>query len=81
MITAESVIIAAIGAALGIVMGLGLGSALAYAATRAHQPTVVVPVDQLVVFAVAAVLAGVRAPVAPALRSAKLNLLDAIASE
>ena len=81
MIAAESAIIAIIGAALGIVMGLGLGSALAYAVTRAQQPTVVVPVAQLLAFAVAAVLAGVLASVAPARRAAKLNMLDAIASE
>jgi putative ABC transport system permease protein len=81
MIAAESAIIAVIGAALGIVMGLGLGSALAYAVTRSQQPTVVIPVAQLVAFAVAAVLAGVLASVAPARRAAKLNMLDAIASE
>jgi putative ABC transport system permease protein len=81
MIAAESAIIAVIGAGLGIVMGLGLGSALAYAVTRSQQPTVVIPVTQLVVFAVAAVLAGVLASVAPARRAAKLNMLDAIASE
>ena len=81
MIAAESVIIAVIGAALGIVMGLGLGSALAYAVTRSQQPTVVVPVAQLVAFAAAAVLAGVLASVAPARRAAKLNMLAAIASE
>jgi len=81
MIAAESAIIAVIGAALGIALGLGLGAALAYAVTRSQQPTVVIPVAQLVVFAVAAVLAGVLASVAPARRAAKLNMLDAIASE
>jgi putative ABC transport system permease protein len=81
MIAAESVIIAIIGAALGIVLGLGLGAALAYAVTRAQQPTVVVPVAQLALFAVAAVLAGLLASVAPARRAARLNVLDAIAAE
>ena len=81
MIAAESVIIAVIGAVLGIALGLGLGTALAYALTRAQQPTVVVPVAQLVAFAVGAVLAGMVASVAPARRAARLNLLDAIASE
>jgi putative ABC transport system permease protein len=81
MIAAESAIIAVIGAALGIALGLGLGTALAYAVTRAQQPTVAVPAAQLVAFAAAAVLAGVAASVAPARRAAKLNMLDAIASE
>jgi putative ABC transport system permease protein len=81
MIAAEAVIIAIIGAALGIVLGLGLGAALAYAVTRAQQPTVVVPAAQLALFAVAAVLAGVAASVAPARRAARLNVLDAIAAE
>jgi putative ABC transport system permease protein len=81
MVAAESVIIAVIGAVLGIAMGLGLGSALAYAVTRSQQPTVTVPAGQLVVFAVAAALAGVLASVAPARRAARLNMLDAIASE
>jgi putative ABC transport system permease protein len=81
MIAAESVIIAVIGAVLGIVLGLGLGTALAYAVTRAQQPTVVVPVAQLLAFAAAAVLAGMAASVAPARRAARLNMLDAIASE
>ena len=81
MIAAESAIIAVIGAALGIALGLGLGTALAYAVTRAQQPTVVVPAGQVVAFAAAAVIAGVAASVAPARRAARLNMLDAIASE
>jgi len=81
MVAAESVIIAVIGAVLGIALGLGLGSALAYAVTRSQQPTVVVSPAQLVIFAVAAALAGILASVAPARRAAKLNMLAAIASE
>jgi putative ABC transport system permease protein len=42
---------------------------------------VVVPTAQLALFAVAAVLAGVLASVAPARRAARLNVLDAIAAE
>jgi len=40
-----------------------------------------VPAAQLALFAVAAVLAGVVAAVAPARRAARLNVLDAIAAE
>ncbi len=81
MITAESVIITVIGTVLGITLGLGLGSALAYALTRAQQATVVIPAAQLAFFAVAAALAGAVASIAPARRAARLNMLDAIASE
>ena len=81
MIADSAAIIAVIGAALGIALGLGLGAALAYAVTRAQQPTVTVPAAQLVLFAVVAVLAGIVASVAPARRAARLNMLDAIASE
>jgi len=81
MVAAESVIIAVIGAVLGIALGLGLGCALAYAVTRSQQPTVVVSPGQLVVFGIAAALAGVLASLPPARRAAKLNMLAAIASE
>src|SRR5215472_12393388 len=81
MVAAESVIISAVGAVVGIAMGLGLGAALAYAVTRSQQPTVVVAPAQLVLFALAAALAGVLASVAPARRAARLNMLAAIASE
>jgi putative ABC transport system permease protein len=81
LVAAESVIIAVIGAVLGIALGLGLGSALAYAVTRAQQPTVVVSPGQLVIFGIAAALAGVLASVAPARRAARLNMLAAIAAE
>jgi putative ABC transport system permease protein len=81
MIAAESVIIATIGAALGTVLGLGLGAALAEAFTRAQEPTVVVPVARIAVYVVAAILAGVLAAIAPARRAARMNMLQAIATE
>jgi putative ABC transport system permease protein len=81
MVAAESVIISGVGAVLGIALGLGLGCALAYAVTRSQQPTVVVSPAQLVIFGIAAALAGVLASVAPARRAARLDMLAAIASE
>jgi len=81
MVAAESVIISGVGAVLGIALGLGLGCALAYAVTRSQQPTVVVSPAQLVIFGVAAALAGVLASAAPARRAARLDMLAAIASE
>ena len=49
--------------------------------TRSQQPTVVISPGQLVVFGIAAALAGVLASLPPARRAAKLNMVAAIASE
>jgi putative ABC transport system permease protein len=81
MVAAESVIISGVGAVLGIALGLGLGCALAYAVTSSQQPTVVVSPAQLVIFGIAAAVAGVLASIAPARRAARLNMLAAIAAE
>ncbi len=81
MIAAESVIIAVIGAVLGTVLGLGLGAALAAALTRSQHATVVIPVAQLVIYIIAAAVAGVLAAIAPARRAARLNILHAIAAD
>jgi putative ABC transport system permease protein len=81
MVAAESVIISGVGAVLGIALGLGLGCALAYAVTSSQQPTVVVSPGQLVIFGIAAAVAGVLASIAPARRAARLNMLAAIAAE
>ena len=81
MIAAESMIIAVIGAVLGTVLGLGLGAALAVAFSRSQQLTVVIPAGQIVLFIVAAALAGLVAAIAPARRAARMNMLAAIAAE
>ena len=81
MIAAESVIIAVIGAVLGTVLGLGLGAAMAAAFTRSQQLTVVIPGSQIVLYVVAAALAGLLAAIAPARRAARMNMLTAIAAE
>ena len=70
-----------IGAVLGVVLGLALGSALAVALTRSQGVTVVLPAGQILFYAVAAVLAGLLAAIAPARRAARTNLLAAIAAE
>jgi putative ABC transport system permease protein len=81
MIAAESMIIAVIGAVLGTVLGLGLGAALAVAFSRSQQLTVVIPAGQIVLFIVAAALAGLVAAIAPARRAARMNMLAAIAAQ
>ena len=81
MISAEALIIAVIGAVLGTALGLGLGAALAAAFTRSQQLTVVIPARQILLYLVAAALAGLLAAIAPARRAARMNMLAAIAAE
>jgi len=81
MIAAESVIIAVIGAVLGTALGLALGAALAAAFTRSQQMTVTIPTGQIVIYVVAAALAGLLAAIAPARRAARMNMIVAIAAE
>jgi putative ABC transport system permease protein len=78
MIRHESVITALIGAALGIPVGIVLalmvGQAIEYAAFT-------IPVGTLVVFVIAAILAGLLAAVFPARRAGRLNVLAALQYE
>jgi len=75
MIRHESVITALIGAALGIVVGLALAALLA---VRLDFVSFALPVQQLVVFAIAAVVVGILAAIFPARRAARLNPLEAL---
>ncbi|MDQ6816320.1 MAG: ABC transporter permease [Actinomycetota bacterium] len=74
----ESVITALLGATLGIPLGvllaLMVGVALKY-------PVFTVPVGTLVVFVVAAILAGLLAAILPARRAGRLNVLEALQYE
>ena len=79
MIRYESVITALIGAALGII-----------ARDRARRPArtlrvdfikFAVPVAQIVVFAIAAIIVGILAAILPARRAARLNVLNALQYE
>jgi len=78
MIRHESIITALIGAALGIPVGFVLaimvGKAIKY-------PAFTVPWRTLVVFVVAAVIAGIVAAIFPARRAGRLNVLDALQYE
>ena len=78
MIRHESVITALIGAAIGIVLGLVLGALFA---VRLKEIEFVVPIQQLVIFTIAAIIVGLIAAIFPARRAAKLNPLEAIAYE
>lgn len=80
MITLESVTISVLGAVLGMALGLGIGVLLRQ--TLAENLTSLgLPLTQLVVFLVVAVVVGVLAAVFPALRAARMNVLEAIATE
>ncbi len=78
MIRHESVITALIGASLaiplGIVLALMVGKAIEY-------PAFTIPWSRIVIFVVAAVVAGILAAIFPARRAARLNVLQALQYE
>ncbi|MGH2933111.1 MAG: ABC transporter permease [Gaiellaceae bacterium] len=78
MIRHESIVTALIGAVLGIPVGIVLalmvGKAIKY-------PAFTIPVGTLVVFIIAAILAGIVAAIFPARRAGKLNILEALQYE
>jgi len=78
MIRYESVITALIGAALGIILGIILAALLT---VRIDFINFAVPVSQIVVFAIAAIIVGIVAAILPARRASKLNVLQALQYE
>jgi putative ABC transport system permease protein len=80
MITLESVAIAVLGAVLGMAIGLVIGVLLRQS-LKDNLTTLGLPLGQLVVFLVIAVVVGVLAAIVPAVRAARLNVLEAIATE
>ena len=78
MIRHESVITALIGGTLGILLGVVLGGLLV---ARVDFIDFTLPVVQLVVFAVAAVIVGILAAIFPARRASRLNVLEALQYE
>jgi putative ABC transport system permease protein len=78
MIRHESVITAMIGGALGIVLGVVLGALLV---ARVDFIAFTLPVGQLIVFAIAAIIVGILAAIFPARRAARLNVLQALQYE
>lgn len=81
MITLESVIIALLGAVLGVVLGVAFGASLQHDLSGSGLNRLVIPWVQLVLYLVAAVVVGVVAAVWPARRAARLDVLQAIATE
>jgi putative ABC transport system permease protein len=78
MIRHESVITALIGALLGIIVGLILAALLS---ARVDFVEFIVPVPQLIEFAIVAVVVGIFAAIFPARRAARLKPLDALQYE
>jgi putative ABC transport system permease protein len=78
MIRYESIITALIGAALGIILGIVLAGLLT---ARVDFINFDVPVGQIVVFAIAAIIVGIVAAILPARRASKLNVLQALQYE
>jgi putative ABC transport system permease protein len=81
MIRAESVVIAVFGAVVGAVIGTALGAALAGSLRNNGVTDVSIPVGRLIVFLIIAGLLGLGAAIWPARRAAKLDILQAIATE
>ncbi len=78
MIRHESVITALLGAAFGIPLGVLLAALIG---ATINFGTFTVPVGSLIVFIIAAVIAGLIAAIWPARRAGKLNVLEALQYE
>ncbi|THV26123.1 ABC transporter permease [Glycomyces paridis] len=81
MVTVESVTIALFGALLGIGTGLGLGWVLQLALADSGIGEFAVPTALIAAYLGAAVLVGLLAAIAPAVRASKVNILGAISYE
>ena len=78
MIRHESIVTALIGAALGIPVGIVLALMVGRAI---NYPAFTIPVGTIVVFVIAAIVAGIVAAILPARRAGRLNVLEALQYE
>ncbi|GAB3658334.1 ABC transporter permease [Glycomyces tarimensis] len=81
MVTVESVTIALFGALLGIGVGIGLGWTLQQALSDTGVEVFALPTGLIIGYLAAAVLVGLLAAIAPAVRASRVNILGAIAYE
>jgi len=81
MITVESVVISVFGALLGVVVGIGLGAAVVRALRDEGFTDMALPWGQMATYLVLSAVIGVIAAILPAIRAARLNVLNAIAYE
>ncbi len=80
MIRSEAVILAAFGAIIGLLLGAGLGVALVASLGSQGVTITTVPIAELVAFFVLACALGLGAATWPARRAARLDVLQAIAT-
>ncbi len=81
MVAWESVIIALLGAVLGLAVGTGLGLALVSSLHADGITATAVPVENLVLYAVAAAFFGLVAAIFPAIRASRVDVLRAVTTE
>ncbi|WP_213450204.1 ABC transporter permease [Rhizomonospora bruguierae] len=81
MVTVESVVISVFGALLGLAVGAGLGAAVVRALNSQGITELVFPWSQMATYLALGAIIGVVAALLPALRAARLNVLNAIAHE
>jgi putative ABC transport system permease protein len=77
----EAALIALLGTGLGVVVGIFLGWSISVAIRGGGLGMISLPVMPIVVIALMGVLGGVIAAVRPAMRAARLDVLQAIATE
>jgi putative ABC transport system permease protein len=77
----ESVIMAVLGTLVGLAIGVGYGAAIMTALRSQGFTVLVVPVGSLATVTAVAALFGVVAALRPAAKAARLDILDAIATE
>lgn len=77
----EAVIVSVFGALLGLVVGLPLGVVATKGMKSLGVQSTSLPVGTIILILVAAVVAGILAAIWPARRAAKLDVLEAIATE
>jgi len=81
MIRWEAVIIAVLGAVLGLVVGVFLGWTVVRASRGLGITEFTLPAGQLLIFVIAAGLAGILAAILPGRRAARVDMLRAITTE
>jgi putative ABC transport system permease protein len=81
MVLAESAMVAVFGAVMGVGLGIAFGLVLATAMPSSVITTIAIPVGTIALIVVIAAVCGVVAGLLPARRAARLDVLQAIASE
>ncbi|MFM7126240.1 MAG: ABC transporter permease [Actinomycetota bacterium] len=77
----EAIIVSVFGATLGILVGVPLGLAVANALPDTFITSTTIPTGTIVTILVASIIVGMVAAIFPARRAAKLDILEAIATQ